>query len=115
MPYQGTVQDYEQVLLALLRHTREQLPQTRIVVCEPFVLRCGAVNERWFPEFDERRAACRGVAEQTDCTLVPFQEMFDQAMQQAPPDYWAADGVHPTLAGHALMAKTWIQTLERIA
>ena len=23
------------------------------------------------------------------------------------PAYWAGDGVHPTLAGHALMAETW--------
>ncbi len=113
--YAGTVADYEQGLLALLRRTQQQLPETRIIVCEPFALRCGAVNERWYPEFDERRAACRRVAEQLGCTLVPFQEMFDQAVQQAPPDYWAADGVHPTLAGHALMAKTWLQTVQPTA
>ena len=40
-------------------------------------------------------------------TFVPFQTMFDEAAQKAPPAYWAGDGVHPTLAGHALMAKTW--------
>jgi lysophospholipase L1-like esterase len=109
--YQGSVADYEQQLLALLNRTRDALPQTRIVVCEPFVLRCGAVNERWFPEFDERRAACWRVAQQASCTVVPFQEMFDKATTEAPPAYWAADGVHPTLAGHALMAKTWIETV----
>ncbi len=109
--YQGSVADYESQLLALLKRTRESLPQTRIVVCEPFVLRCGAVNERWFPEFDERRAACVRVAEQMDCTIVPFQAMFDRAIADAPPEYWAGDGVHPTLAGHALMAKTWIETV----
>lgn len=113
--YAGTVADYEQGLLELLRQTHEQLPQTRIVVCEPFALRCGAVNDRWYPEFDERRAACRRVAEQLGCTLIPFQEMFDQAVQQAPPEYWAGDGVHPTLAGHALMAKTWLQTVQPTA
>ena len=40
-------------------------------------------------------------------TFVPFQSMFDEAAKHAPPAYWAGDGVHPTMAGHALMAKTW--------
>ena len=33
--------------------------------------------------------------------------MFDSGVELAPPAYWARDGVHPTLAGHALMANTW--------
>ena len=77
------------------------------VVCEPFVLRCGAVNDQWFPEFDQRRAVARKLADEMGLTLAPFQSMFDKATKGAPPQYWAGDGVHPTLAGHALMAKAW--------
>jgi lysophospholipase L1-like esterase len=113
--YEGTVEQYEKGLLALLEETREKLPETRIVICEPFVLRCGAVNDRWFPEFDERRAACRRVADQMHCVFVAFQAMFDAAVKQAPPAYWAGDGVHPTLAGHAIMAKTWLETVQRVS
>ena len=47
------------------------------------------------------------LAEEMRLTFVPFQTVFDEAAQEAPPAYWAGDGVHPTLAGHALMAKTW--------
>jgi lysophospholipase L1-like esterase len=71
------------------------------------VLRCGAVNDSWFPEFDERRLVAKKLAEEMDLTFVPFQTMFDKGVEQAPPAYWTRDGVHPTLAGHALMAKTW--------
>ncbi len=110
--YDGTVQSYEDGLLALLQRTREALPETRIVLCEPFVLRCGAVNDKWFPEFDKRRAACRRVSDEMQCTWVPFQEMYDDAIRDAPPSYWAGDGVHPSLAGHALMAKTWLARLK---
>ncbi|NLX96440.1 MAG: SGNH/GDSL hydrolase family protein [Rhodopirellula sp.] len=105
--YEGTVADYESGYRALLGQTLQALPAVRLVVCEPFVLRCGAVNESWFPEFEQRRAAARKVAEEMKLTLVPFQSMFDEAVKRAEPQYWAADGVHPTLAGHALMAKTW--------
>ena len=102
-----TVEDYETGYRALLGRTRKELPDVRIVVCEPFVLRCGAVDDKWFPEFDRRRAVARKLAAEMGLSLVPFQSMFDEATKAAPPQYWAGDGVHPTLAGHALMAKTW--------
>ncbi|MEZ6120829.1 MAG: SGNH/GDSL hydrolase family protein [Pirellulaceae bacterium] len=110
--YDGTVQGYEEQLAALLERTRKALPDTKIVICEPFVLRCGAVNDNWFPEFDQRRAACKKVAEEAATIWVPFQTMFDEAVaNDTTPAYWAGDGVHPTIAGHALMAKTWLQTV----
>ena len=110
--YDGTVETYETGLHALLKRTREALPKTQIVICEPFVLRCGAVNDKWFPEMDQRRAACKRVSDAMECTWVPFQTMFDEAVtSETPPAYWAGDGVHPSMAGHALMAKTWLETV----
>ena len=107
--YDGTVADYEQGFTKLLSDTREALPDTRLVICEPFVLRCGAVNDTWFPEFDERRAVAKSVSDAAGATWVPFQTMFNEAVNDAtPPSYWASDGVHPTMAGHALMATTWL-------
>jgi lysophospholipase L1-like esterase len=106
--YNGTVADYEQGFTKLLADTRAALPNTRLVICEPFVLRTGAVDEKWFPEMDERRAVAKRVADAAGAIWVPFQAMFDEAVNDAPPAYWAADGVHPTMAGHALMAKTWL-------
>jgi lysophospholipase L1-like esterase len=105
--YDGTVATYETGYRELLKRTLDEIPGVRIVVCEPFVLRCGAVNDTWFPEFEQRRAVAKKLAEELKLTFVPFQEMFDKAVESAPPAYWAGDGVHPTLAGHALMAKTW--------
>lgn len=106
--YDGTVADYETGFAALLKRTRESLPAVKLIVCEPFVLRCGAINDAWFPEFDQRRAAAKKVAMNANATWVPFQTMFDEAVAAGTaPSYWAGDGVHPTLAGHSLMAQTW--------
>ena len=105
--YNGTVQDYEQQYTALLQQTREALPQVRLIVLEPFVLRTGAVDARWFPEFDQRRAAAAKVAAHARATFVPLQSIFNQRARTAPPAYWAADGVHPTPAGHAVIAEHW--------
>ncbi len=105
--YTGTVQDYEQQYNALLDDTRQALPRVHLIVLEPFVLRCGAVDARWFPEFDQRRAAAARVASHARATFVPLQAIFDQRIRSASPEYWAADGVHPTPAGHAVIAEQW--------
>ena len=111
--YDGTVEVYEKDYRALLARTRQALPRVKLVICEPFVLRCGAVNEKWFPDFDGYRAAARRVATEFKAVFIPFQSMFDKAAQKAPPAYWAADGVHPTMAGAYLMAQTWVTAVSR--
>lgn len=110
--YQGTVEIYERDYDALLARTLQALPKVQLVVCEPFVLRCGAVKDSWFPEFDQYRAAARRVADHHGARFVPFQAMFDAAIAYAPPEHWAKDGVHPSAAGASLMAQTWRDVVE---
>lgn len=106
--YDGTPEVYRDGFAALLEKTKAALPNVQLVICEPFALRCGAVKDDWFPEFDERRAFAKEVADGADAIWVPFQTMFDEAVNAGTePAYWGADGVHPSVAGHALMAKTW--------
>jgi lysophospholipase L1-like esterase len=109
--YKGTVEIYERDFQALLERTKKALPKVKLVICEPFVLRCGAVNEHWFPEFDRYRAAARRVAKSQHAVFVPFQTMFDEALKYAAPDTWAGDGVHPTAAGASLMAYFWLKAV----
>ena len=111
--YNGTVEIYEKDYRALLARTLKALPDVRLVICEPFVLRCGSVNDKWFPEFDHYRAAAKRIAEEFHATFVPFQTMFDDAVQFAPPEHWANDGVHPTPAGASLMAHNWLKAVNR--
>ena len=105
--YTGTVADYEKQYAALLDETRRALPSVRLIVLEPFVLHTGAVTAEWFPEFDARRAAAARVAARAGATFVPLQKIFDERAKTAAPQYWAADGVHPTAAGHAVIAEQW--------
>lgn len=105
--YRGTVADFEREYRELLDSTRRALPGLTIVVLEPFVLRTGVVDGSWFPEFDERRAAAERVATAVGARFVPLQETFDERAAQTGPAVWAADGVHPTEAGHALIAQRW--------
>ncbi len=97
--YAGTVRDYEDGYTALLETTRRALPKVRLLVLEPFVLRTGVVDDRWFPELDQRRAAAARVAERAGARFVPLQSVFDDLSRRA--------GLHPTAAGHAVIAERW--------
>ena len=106
------VPKYERIYRDYLNETREALPDILLVLCEPFVLRCGVVTEEWIAEMQERRSVVASLAKEFSAILVPFQQMFDAALQDAPPEYWADDGVHPTPAGHYLMAQAWLKVMS---
>lgn len=108
--YDGTPETYRRDYLALMEQTREHLPDTQLVICEPYAINgVKAVTDAWYPAFDEIRAAAREVADQYADVFVPFQQVFDQALKVAPASYWTADGVHANLAGSQLMAQAWLE------
>jgi lysophospholipase L1-like esterase len=98
---------FEQVYRMLLTYTHQCLPNVRLVLCEPFVLPCGVVTPEWEEDIRGRQDVVLRLAAEFSAIRVPFQEMFNEAVKEAPPEYWAEDGVHPTPAGHARMALFW--------
>jgi lysophospholipase L1-like esterase len=111
-PADEVVKTYEAGYAALLDRTRAALPGVKLVVLEPFVLRIGAVTDAWFPEFDQLRAACRRVSDRAGATFVGLHEMFQKRAAKTGPGYWAADGVHPTPAGHEAIALEWLDKVR---
>ncbi len=109
--YTGTLETYDKDLRSLLEYTKEKLPKTQLVLCEPFTLKGGSAIDpaKWYPMFDEYRAAARKIAEDFHAIFVPFQAAFDKAVQLAPDRYWSSDGVHPDLPGRQLMANLWME------
>ena len=69
-------------------------------------------NPEWRPNVDDRRAVVRQLAADFNAVHVPFQDTFDAALEIAGPAHWAGDGVHPTPAGHLLMAQTWLDAVN---
>ena len=112
--YNGTVKTYEDDYRKLIRRTKTSLPEIKLVICEPFVLRCGAVNDKWFPEFDQYRSIAKKLAIENKAVFVPFQTMFDEAVKYAEPKHWAGDGVHPSPHGASLMAHFWLQAIQSL-
>ncbi len=112
-PEGGTsLPEFDRIYRELLDRTKRSLPGVKLVMGEPFVLECGAVLEMNFhPDIDKRTQLVHAIAEDYADVFVPFQSVFDEAVKRAEPAYWAHDGVHPTLAGHQLMADVWLKAV----
>jgi lysophospholipase L1-like esterase len=111
--YNGTVEKYEQDYKQLLTLTTKMLPEVRLVIGEPYAVQgTSAVNEKWLPAFDGYRAVAKKMAEEFNAVFIPYQTIFDEAALRAPAKYWTPDGVHPSMAGCALMAEAWIASVK---
>ena len=101
--------DYESCYRALLARTRAALPSVKLVLCEPFVLRVGNVQERAAADVAARAGIVRQLAAETGSILVPLQAVFTAALEKAPAKYWSFDGIHPNAQGHWLIAEAWLR------
>ena len=109
------IDTYLQVYDDLLREIREKLPNTKVLLMEPFVNEGDATQEQI--EVFEGELAMRSEAVQLLCAKydVPFLSLqFDlyDLEEQHPAGHWTRDGVHPTLNFHEYMAQKWVKAFE---
>lgn len=107
---------YEEIYHLLIREIKKELPNVRIMILEPFVLQ-GAATAENYEKFREevllRAEAARRVAEKNHLEFIPLQAKFEEALKLAPENYWLGDGVHPTSAGHELIAREWLNQFQK--
>jgi lysophospholipase L1-like esterase len=107
---------FEETYRKLLTETKQSLPEVIFVLCEPFILPVGKVNdntELWYGEIRKRQAIVKKLASEFQAIFVPFQKHFDEATEKAPADFWCWDGIHPMPVGHELMARIWIKEVSK--
>lgn len=105
-PVEAFEHGYRQLLTAVKEKTR-----AGIILCEPFVLPYPEDRKQWRVDLDPKIQAVRELAREFGAYYVPFDGLFAQAAARTSPQFWAADGVHPSPAGHALMAQAWLRTV----
>jgi lysophospholipase L1-like esterase len=104
------VEDYEAGYRRLLERVRRET-RARLVLLEPFLLHVPADRQAWREDLDPKRDVVRRLARDYDACFIPLDEKFADAARVTGPAYWAADGVHPTPAGHALIAEALLECL----
>lgn len=106
---------YENTYRLILEQTKKQFPDVLFLLCEPFILPVGRVKENWEiwnTEVKKRQAAVKRLAAEFDAILVEFQAVLNKACEIASPEYWIWDGIHPTVAGHELLTREWMNSIR---
>ncbi|MEK4465648.1 MULTISPECIES: SGNH/GDSL hydrolase family protein [Paenibacillus] len=108
-----TPEQFEASYRDLIERTRKSL-NAKLVLIEPFVLPVPEDRRTWRQDLDPKIHIVRELARDYGAPLVPLDGLFAAASVKAEPAYWAYDGVHPTPAGHALIADAWLKTMGAI-
>ena len=103
-----------------LEEIKAALPDMKLIILEPYVFHGRATAENWdyFREETKLRIqANRDLAAKYKAdVLINTQALFEKACADTGTEsaYWAYDGVHPTPAGHQLLADTWLKEFKKL-
>ena len=100
------IPDFEASYKRLIERLRGELG-ARVVILEPFLLPVPEDRAAWRTDLDPRIGAIRRLAAEYHLPYVPLDGFFASAATEREAAYWLPDGVHPSLAGHGLIADRW--------
>ncbi len=104
------VEKFEEDYRDILGQVRDRLG-AKIVIVEPFVLPHPPDRVKWREDLDPKIDAARRLAREFAEVYVPMDGVFASKLATTDPGYWAGDGVHPTPAGHGLIALEWVKAV----
>lgn len=108
-----SAEEYEKDYRYILTQIKDNL-QAKIIICEPFVLPYPEDRKAWREDLDPKIHVARSLAREFGAIYIPFDGLYAENCMKKEPAFWAADGVHPTQAGHAFMANTWLKAVNAL-
>ena len=109
---------WEKVYRMMIEDTLARLPNVKIIICEPFILKGSKTQERYdeFLKIKDYAVIAKKLAEEYGLYFLPLQEKFDAVAEKYPTEVYLYDGVHPNIAGSRLIADEWVKLFtEKIA
>ncbi len=96
--------DYRGIVEQTLR-----LGEVQIVLMEPFLLPSNPNYAKTDHVLAPMVEVVKNLSKEFKTLLLPLNDIFMKAFSEKNKYHWSVDGVHPTLAGHALIAQSWIK------
>ena len=112
-----TPEKFNKIYNMLIEEIKEALPEIKIIILEPFVLKGSATNELWEQfncEVRKLAEVSKQVAEKWELKFVPLQKKFAEAASDGDTRYWSVDGIHPTAAGHQIIKEELQKAIKDI-
>ena len=114
---------WERRYRGLIERLRESNPDVRIMLGTPFIARVGRNGEadnyrRCEAAVWQLAAIVARIAADCDAVVLRYDELFAGLRlihPTVPMSHWIWDGIHPTMAGHRMMADLWIEQFDKLA
>lgn len=105
---------FDRVYRTMIKETKERLPDCKIMLLEPFVLKGAATEANYerFLQVKDYAKTVKKIAEDFNLPFVSLQEKFDAAAAKYGVEAYLYDGVHPNIAGAKLIADAWLETFK---
>lgn len=104
--------EYRAAFDELLAYTKEKLPNTKLIIIEPFVSLPTPNKDSEKVSIADYQNVARDLAKKYGAVYVLTQEMYNAKIAEEPsPKYWIWDGVHPTYSGHWLLYEAWLKAV----
>ncbi len=108
---------YYKIYDMLIEEVKNALPNIKIMILEPFVLKASATEEKWddfYKEVKMRAEMASKIAQKHNLPFIRLQEGFEKLSQNAECSYWLGDGVHPTAMGHEFIKNEWLKAFKAL-
>ncbi|HEX8323704.1 MAG TPA: SGNH/GDSL hydrolase family protein [Tepidisphaeraceae bacterium] len=102
------IEQFVEMYHVILRQLQAVVPKAKVVLCQPSVIEPpapangNAVLQPYVRAVGELKREFNAVA------VVPLHAAFVSARRLRPDINWTPDGVHPSSAGHMLIARAWL-------
>jgi len=114
------IERFEKVYKMLIKDTLKVLPNVKIILCEPFVLKGSATQDtedipdkyNRFLEVYEYAKVVKKLATDFNLPFVSLQEKFNEQAKKYGAEPYLYDGVHPMIAGAKLIAEEWLKVFN---
>ena len=109
---QESLQEFETTYRFILTQLKNET-DAQIVMMEPFLLSFPEERLKWREDLDPRIQIVRRLANEFAVEYIPLDGLLNTVGMKTGYQYLTGeDGVHPTVAGHGVIAKAWEEIVE---
>lgn len=103
-------EEFEKTYRELLTKIREDLPECKLIMVEPFLLHSVPGIENWREDLNPKILVVRKLAKEFADYYIPMDGIFAKAeVEEHTCEELAPDGVHPSGIGHRMIAEEFLK------
>lgn len=105
---------FETVYRMLIKDTLKALPNVKIMILEPFILRGVSTNEKYDQLLAtlEYAKVAKKIAQEFNLPFVALQEQLNKYAEKYGERKVLVDGIHPAMLGARIIANEWLKVFD---